>query len=332
MRKWARFLGVVFLLTFVGGAAYAQLMVYGAIHEYEIARLLDAFTRETGIKADFFRASAGVLVARITAEAAAPKADIFLGGPAESHEVLAARGLLEQYRSPVAAEIDARFHSPDGYWHGFYLGALGIAVHVPRFEKEIKPLGVDYPKTWECLLHPAYKGEFLVANARTSGTAYTFVVTQLLRLGEEAGWEFLEALHKNVHHYPVAGAAPALKAAAGESIIGVSFGHDILKPIAAGFPLRLIYPPQTGWEIGAISIIKGGPNLENAKRFVDWMLGREAGQLHTDLSLRISTRTDVVMPPAAIPLEEIDLIAYDLWWAAEHRARIVAEWSRRFEK
>lgn len=330
-----RLLSVVLMLALtlsLSTAALAQsLMVYGAIHEYEIARLLDAFSRETGIKTDFIRMSAGEIVARVMAERNSPRADIILGGPADSHAVLAAEGLLLPYKSPTAADIDEFYFDDEYRWSGFYLGALGIAINTERFEEEIRPLGLDYPKSWEDLLDPAYKNEIVVANANTSGTGYTFVVNQLRRLGEEEGWKYLDAFHENVHHYTRSGAAPARMVGAGEFIIGITFGHDILKPLAAGYPLKLVYPPGTAWEIGGLSIIKGGPNEAAAKQFVDWMLGRDAGQIHSDLSLRISTRTDVSLPPGATPLEEIVLIDYYLDWAAEHRDRILDEWSDRYE-
>lgn len=332
MKKFTSIL-LVFLLTLsLSAVAFGQsLMVYSALHEYEIARILDAFSKETGIPTDFIRASAGEIVARVSAESAAPRADIFLGGPGDSHAVLIPQGALLPYQSPTAADIDDFYLDPEYHWNGFYLGALGIAINTERFEAEIQPLGLDYPKTWEDLLDPAYKNEIVVANANTSGTGYTFAVNHLRRLGEEAGWDFLDAFHENVHHYTRSGAAPARMVGAGEFIIGITFGHDILKPLSAGYPLKLVYPPNVAWEIGGVSIIKGGPNEEAAKKFIDWVLGQEAGQLHSDLSMRISTRTDVSLPPGATPLEEIVLIDYFLDWAADNRVRVLDEWSNRYE-
>lgn len=332
MRKLVSVLLILILVFSFSALACAQsVMVYGAIHEYEIARILDAFSRDTGIKTDFIRASAGEIVARVVAEANSPRADIFLGGPGDSHAALIPHDVLLPYESPTAQDIDDFYLDPEHYWNGFYLGALGIAINTERFEKELKPLGLEYPKTWEDLLDPAYKGEIVLANAQTSGTGYTFVVNHLRRLGEEEGWEYLDEFHKNVHHYTKSGAAPARMAGTGEFLVGIAFGHDILKPIAAGYPLKLVYPPYVAWEIGGVSIIKGGPNEQAAKKFIDWVLGQQAGQLHSDLSLRISTRHDVSLPPGAVPLEEIVLIDYYLDWAAEHRDRVLDEWSNRYE-
>ncbi len=307
-----------------------NLIVYSALAEYETSRLMDKFAETTGIKVEFIRLSAGQLAARVQSEKDAPKADIILGGPSETHEALVPQGLLRAYKSPVASQIDAKYHHPEEMWHGFYVGALGIAINTDRFAKDFP--GEKEPATWDDLLNPKFKKAISIATPAASGTAYNFVATQIFRLGEEKAWEFLTKLHPNVAQYTTAGAAPALQVASGEFTIGVTFGHDIMKPVASGYKLKLIYPQQTGSEIGAVSIIKGGPNPKAAEMFVDWMLGKDAGQIHTDLSLRISTRTDVKLPPGAITLDKIDLVKYDNKWAGEQRQRIVDEWNKRFSK
>lgn len=301
-----------------------KIMVYGAIHEFEIERMLEEFTKATGIEADYIRMSAGEITARVRAEKDSPRADIFLGGPAQFHEALRLEGLLERYVSPVGAEIEKRYHSdPEGYWYGFYVGAISFIVN----KAWLADKGIEAPKTWEDLLKPEYKGEIVMALPYTSGTAYTIVVTQIFRLGEDRAFEYLAKLHEQIHHYTKSGAAPGRLAGAGEVGIGIVFGHDALKVKAAGYKVEIVYPPDTGWEIGAVSIIKGGPNTEGAKKFIDWVLGREAGQLHTDLSFRISTRPDVRMRPGTVPLAEIRLVeGFDFKWAAENFDRIVAKW------
>ena len=330
---------IIVIIVVAAGVAYyvtrpkpliGTVAVYGGIHEFEIMRLCDKFTEDTGIPTEWIRMSAGELAARVEAEKDSPKGDVLLGGDKLYHSKLAKKGLIEPYVSPTAAEIDAKYKDPEGYWTGFYVGAIGFGVN-----KDIaKKLGMEnkHPKKWDDLLDPVWKGEVSVAKAYTSGTAYTTVSTILMMRGEVAGWDYLLKLHKNIKTYPKSGAAPARSAAAGEFAIGISFGHDIIKPLVAGYPLKLIYPEDgTGWEIGAVSIIKGGPNTEGAKRFVDWMLTKGAQQLHSDLSFRISTHPGVIMPPGVPSLAEIKLIPYDWEWAEAHYDRICDKWKTDIE-
>ncbi len=304
------------------------LVVYGALHEYEISRILDRFERDTGIRTEFIRLSAGALAARVMAEKARPGGDIFLGGPSDTHESIIPEGVLRPYKSPSLDDIDQFFYHPEHYWSGFYVGPLALAINRNRWKASF---GDDpYPKTWEDLLDPKFRGMISMASPAASGTAYTIVATQFFRLGEEAGWEFLEKLHPNIAHYTSSGAAPVQQASTGEVLMGMAFAHDIMKPMASGFPLDLVFPENTGWEIGGLSIINGGPNPKAAEMFVDWMLKRDAQQLHTDLSLRISTHPDVALPPGATPLTALKLVDYDGVWAGANRTRIVEEFNNRF--
>lgn len=309
-------------------AAGGELVIYGAIHEEEIARLADAFEDDTGISTEFVRASAGELAARIQAEGDNPLGDVVLGGPSEIHEALVP-DFLRAYESPVAVEdYDESFYHSDHYWHGFYIGALGLAINTERWEEEFGEQ--EYPQTWDDLLEPEFEGQLAVALPASSGTAYNFLVTQVFRLGEDAAWDWLEEFNPTVGQYTTSGAAPARMAAAGEFLMGITFGHDVLKPIDAGFPLELVYPAETGFEIGAVSIIEGGPNPEAAESFVDWMLGREANQLHTDLSMRVPLREDVSLPGAATDVSELNLVdGFDAEWAGNERDRLLDEWEDR---
>ena len=303
----------------------AELVIYGAIHEGELARLADAFENATGIPTEFIRASAGEAVARIQAESENPNADVLLGGPSESHEALVP-DFLAQYESPEALEhYDGEFYSSDHYWHGFYIGALGLAINTERWEDEFGDQ--EMPSTWDDLLGPEYEDAVVIAEPASSGTAYNMLVTQVFRLGEDEAFEWFDGFSDTVGQYTTSGAAPARMAGAGEYTIGIAFGHDVLKPIDAGYPLELIYPEDTGYEIGAVSIIDDGPNPEAARVFVDWMLGQEANQLHTDLSMRAALRDDVALPDGAIDSSELDLVdGFDAEWAGQVRDELLDRW------
>lgn len=307
----------------------AELVIYGSLHEGEIARIADSFERATGIPTEFIRASSGELVARVQAESGNPGGDIMLGGGSENHEALVP-DFLAPYESPVAIEdYDEQFYHSEHYWHGFYIGALGLAINTERWEQEFGDQ--EYPQTWDELLDEQFAESLVIAAPASSGTAYNMLVTQVFRLGgEDAAFDWLEEFSRTVGQFTTSGAAPARMAGAGEYTMGIAFGHDILKPIAAGFPLELVYPEETGYEIGAVSIIADGPNPEAAQVFIDWMLGQEANQLHTDLSMRVPLRDDVVLPEEAIDINELDLVeGFDAEWAGRARDDLLDTWEER---
>jgi iron(III) transport system substrate-binding protein len=317
-------------LPFQASAQGRPVLVYGVIHEYTLARLMQLFQRETGLRADFIRLSAGEVATRVLAERQAPKGDVIFGISRAIAESMKAQGLLEAYKTPRRADVPSQYVDPEGYWTGSSLTVQGFAVNTERWKKEYGD--APMPKTWEDLLDPRYKGLIVMASPLTSGTGFTFVVGQFFRLGEEKGWEYLKALDKNVRFYTPSGIAPSRMVAQGEFLIAVTFAHDVLKWISVGLPIRMIHPPGVSWDIGSVSMIKGGPSPDGARKFVDWVLGRDPIQLVVDLNFEGSLRPDVSLPLGATPLEKLELVDYKLEWAAQNRQRVLKQWGELFKK
>ena len=305
-----------------------EIVIRGSLDVFELNRLTNEFTKDTGIKATFMRLSAGEMFARVEAEKDAPKADIIIGGSMPEHAVLGKKGLLERYVSPnLTSVIYPELLDPEGYTNPFFVWACGLCVNTDL----IKKLKIPEPETWDDLLKPCYKGEILLAKSYTSSTSFTFDASLLLWKGEENGWKYLKELHKNVAYYTVSGAAPCRSAAAGERVIGMSAGHDILKLILAGYKVKLIYPKPTGWSTGAVSIIKGGPCTEGAKKFVDWCFTTSAQQVHADVSCRLGTVPGIIYPPGVPALENLSLIKMDFDWMSANYDIINDKWKTEVE-
>ncbi len=304
--------------------AQGSLLVYAVISQDDAELLTGMFADETGVEVRFLRGATGELVTRVIAERGAPQADVLLGGPSSLHISVAESGALLPYLSPAAAGLPASARDRDGLWTGFYLTALGIGVNETRFAQRYgdRPL----PSTWEDLLDPAFAGEIVLTDPVASSTAYLFVQAQLQRLGWDAGWDYLERLAPLVGQFPSSGGAPPQLVGTGEYTLGVAFVHALARYRAQGFPVTLVVPPATAGEVGAVSIIAGGPNPENARRFVDFVLSQAAQQAFVNQSLTTPLHADVVLPEAAVPLTAIDLIEYDPSLAGEQREEVLLRW------
>ena len=307
-----------------------RLVVYISFHEEEGRRLLNLFSEKTKADYTYLRMPSGELVTRVINEASAPRADIILGGPADAHQLLANQGLLERYDPPSAVAIPEEFKNPDRYWTGIYLGPIAIVVNENRWKKEFAELGVKKPTTFTELLNPMFKGEINIPDPRTSGTGYTLLASLIQLWGEEEAFTFFEQLNPNVGLYTESGFTVAQKTATGEYLIGLNFIHDQLLMKKFGFNLCSVIPPGAGWEIGCVSMLKNGPNSKAARAFLDFMTDREAGQLHTNLTERISTRPDVPIPLGSRPLADIPInLDYDFYLAAKLKTKYLKVWEER---
>jgi iron(III) transport system substrate-binding protein len=306
------------------GLAEGELLVYAVISQDDAELLTEMFAERTGVDVRFLRGSTGELVARVIAERDAPQADVLLGGSSSLHIAVAESGALAAYVSPEAAVLPAAARDPEGLWTGFYLTALGIGVNEERFRQRFGDR--PFPATWEDLLDPAFDGELVITDPVASSTAYLFVQAQLQRLGWEEGWAYLERLAPLVGQFPSSGGAPPQLVGTGEYALGVAFVHALARYRAQGFPVTMVVPPATAGEVGAVSIIAGGPNPDNARRFVDFVLGPEAQQAFVDQSLTTPLHPDVQVPDAAVPFDAIDLIDYDPELAGEQRDEVLRRW------
>jgi iron(III) transport system substrate-binding protein len=310
-----------------------QVIVYTALQESDMGPISAAFEKATGIKMNYVVVGgAGQVETRILAEGNHPQADIFLGGSSEFHADLGSKGLLAPYQSTNAKGIDKTFNDPNGYWQGWYMGVLGFVLNTDRYQKEMAPKGVKKPATWDDALNPTWKGFFVTSNPSTAGGAYIFLCNQIFRLGEAKAWDYFKKLNQNVNQYTPTAPGPITACATGEFILGMSWAHDIVNNKSKGYPIEVIVPKDTAFEIGSVSIIKNSANPENAKKLVDWLLTKEAGELNTKNSFRYSVRKDVV-PPVGMPeLKGVKLVKYDRVWAATHKNDLLKKWEENITK
>ena len=306
-----------------------SLVVYSALNESTNNAFIDAFKKAypgiTGVDVLPLPA-AGELQTRIQSEKNSPKADIFIGGSSEFHDPLGKQGLLEAYKSPNAVQVDPRFKDPDGNWTGWYIGIFGLAINKDRWAKEMG--GKAMPKSWDDLLDPDLKGKLDMPDPVKTGGGYIFLADQVFRFDrdEEKAMDYMKKLHENIGQYVGTSPQGIELVGQGQFLMGPNWGHDILTAAGKGQPLEFVAPAETANEVGAVSIIKGGPNTEAAKAFVDWVLTKEAGELNVKLSNRLSVRPDVPPAPGAPTLDQVKIVDYDRQWATDNKDRLLKKW------
>ena len=99
----------------------------------------------------------------------------------------------------------------------------------------------------------------------TSGTAYTTYATLIQMKGLDKALDWWEKFDKqSIHQYTKSGTGCIPLVGLGEVAVGISFSHDILaKGVNKGYPVVMTFPAEgTGYEIGGLSLIKGGPEPE----------------------------------------------------------------------
>jgi len=318
--------GLLALGLLFAGAAGAQdsLVVYSSVDEENAKKLLDAFTKATGVKVRFTFLSSGPAVARIEAEKNNPQADIWYGAPSENHVVLKEKGLSQPYVSPNAKDLAAKFKDAEGYWTSFYMNPLGFASNV----NTLKQKGVEPPTSWADLLKPEFKAQVQTPSPQTSGTGYNMVAALVIIMGEDKAFDYLKKLNPSIQTYTQSGTAPSKAAAIGQAGVGIQFTPAFLQLIEEGYPLKITFPKEgVGFEAPAISILKGAPHLELAKKLVDWSITIPGQNAITDAKTYFFPVHPKARLAKGLPsFDEVPAINYDAVWAGKEKKRLVDRW------
>jgi iron(III) transport system substrate-binding protein len=324
------------LLAGTAAATAANLVLYCAADEAWCQQIKTTFEEKTGITVDMTRKSSGETYAQVRAESANPKGDVWWGGTGDPHLQAAEEDLTEAYESPMRGELyDWAIKQAEAAGNktiGVYSGALGFGYNKDLLAKNNLP----EPKCWADLTKPEFKGHVQMANPNSSGTAYTMLATMVQLMGEDKGFEYLKELHKNINQYTKSGSAPIKAAGLGETTVGIVFMHDAVAQTAAGFPIVTVAPCEgTGYEIGSMSLIKGGRNAAEAKQFYDWALSAEMQSRAQEVkSFQLPSNKNATVSPLTPDLSSIKLIDYDFkkYGSSDERKRLLQKWDEEVSK
>lgn len=311
--------------------AETELTVYTAIEAEDLERYAATFNEDhPDIKLNWVRDSTGVITAKLLAEKNNPQADVIWGLAATSLLVLKTEGMLEPYAPTGLDALDPKFRDSDTppAWVGMDAWVAAICYNTVEGEK----LGLTPPKSWADLTKPEYAGHIVMPNPASSGTGFLDVSSWLQMMGEEAGWAYMDALHTNMAAYTHSGSKPCKMAAAGETVMGISFAFRGAKEKANGAPIDIIIPEEgIGWDMEASAIVSGTDTPEAAQTLIDWSVTPKANEMY-NVGYAV-----VAIPGIAKPVEHFPpnvaekMMDNDFEWAANHRDAILTEWSKRYD-
>jgi iron(III) transport system substrate-binding protein len=312
-------------------SAQTELTVYTSIEAVDLDRYKATFEKShPDIKINWVRDSTGVMTAKLLAEKDNPQADVVWGVAATSLLLLKSEGMLEPYQPKRVEALDKKFVDGDSppSWVGMDAYVAALCYNTVEGEK----LGLKAPASWEDLTKPEYKGHVVMPNPNSSGTGFLDVSGWFQMWGDAKAWSYMDKLHENIAAYTHSGSKPCKMAAAGETVIGVSFEFPGAKAKSAGAPIEIIFPAEgSGWEAEATAIIAGTPNLDAAKTLVDWSVTKEANEMY-NVGYAVVAYPGVAKAVEHLPADiSSKMIKNDFEWAANNRGAILKEWQKRYD-
>ena len=281
MRRW---LSVLFILAIGSPAGFSHatdLVIVTSFPKELFENYKKAFEARypgTNVIIKAKQTNEGVTYLRETR--AKPEGDIFWVSAPDAFQILKSDGLLEKYTPPkdLMTKIPAKVgnfpvHDADGSYFGFAISGYGLMWN----KNYLRGHKLPAPKEWTDLTNPRYHGHLVISAPSRSGTTHLTIETILQAYGWEKGWALVMNSGGNM------GAITERSFGVPEAVISGQYGVGVvidffgLSGIASGQPVDFAYPSLTSVVPASVAIVKGAPNIENAKTFVNYLLS-EPGQ------------------------------------------------------
>ena len=308
-----------------------ELVIYSPNADDEVNKIIPAFEKATGIKVVLQSMGTGDVLARIAAEKENPQADINWGainlGIYQNNPEL-----WESYTSENEKNVPDAYKNTTGFFTNYKLsGSAALLLNIDVFNK----LGLDPEKFtgYKDLLLRELKGKIAIGDPTASSSAMAELTNMLLVMGEKAydekAWEFVEKFVAQLDGTILSSSSQIYKATVdGEYAVGVSYEDPCVSLIEDGATnVKLVYPEEGSvWLPSGVGIVKNAPHMENAKKFIDFLISDEGQKLLAETTTRPVNTSIKNTSKFVKPFEEIKVAYEDIPYCAEHRK----EWQERW--
>ncbi len=176
-------------------------------------------------------------------------------------------------------------YDPEQFWVGTALSSFGIVYN----REVLARLGVPEPRTFEDLCDPRLAGWIALSDPRQSGSITTSLDAILSFYGWEEGWRVLMAMSANARSFTNMSTKPPIDVAQGEAAAGLAidfYGRSqaqaVIRPGETSETSRVGFSDPAGAvyiDADPASIMRGGPEPELARRFIEFCMTEEAQAL-----------------------------------------------------
>ena len=266
------------------------------------------------IDVEVIAAGTGELCQRLVAEAANPQGDVLWGGGADT--LAAYNDYFEPYVCANDEFIGEAYKDPNGYWIGESPLPMVFIYNKTMLSED------EVPTTWEGLCDENLKGKIAYCSPSKSGSAYTQLCTMLFSQPTiDEGWALVEKFIANLDGKLQDSSGNCHKlVASGEYALGVTIEKSAV--LYNDNPdIGYVYPEKNSAVPDGVALIKGCPNEENAKLFIDFVTSAECQTAQNADWARRPVRSDIA-PKGLCSLDECHVGNSDFSYAASHRDEI----------
>lgn len=302
------------------------LVVYTARSEALNNAVIPAFEEETGIKVEVVTAGTGELVQRVQSESGNPLGDVLWA--ADETMLSGQKDLFEKYVSSEDGNMIEAFRNKSGYFTPAFSDPTVLVVNTDLAS------GMEI-NGFEDLLNPELKGKIAFGDPVNSSSAFQSLMAMLYAMGSDedpmsdSAWDYVDKFLANLDGKIVNSSSQVYTGVAGgEYVVGLTWEDPAKNLELEGAPVKTVFPKEGAIFPGeSVQIIKGAKNLENAQKFVDFMLSEQIQNTVGETTTNRPLRDGAKLADYMTPMEEIKQFdKYDEAWVSENKEAITTKY------
>lgn len=264
-----------------------EVNVYTTRQAFLIEPVVEAFTKETGIKVNLAYIEKG-LVERLKSEGDRSPADLVMTVDiANLQQIVDAEVLQPLDSAALKAAVPAELRSPDDLWY-----SLTTRARVAFASKERVADGEV--TTYEDLADPKWKGR-ICTRSGLHNYNLALLAGVIAHHGEAKAKEWLTGLKANLAKKPEGNDRGQVKSVwAGECDIALTntyyMGGMLADPEQKAWAesVRIVFPKfengGTHLNVSGIALTKSAPNKDAAVKFMEWLVSPEAQAIYAEVN------------------------------------------------
>ena len=284
--KIARLAATAAIALFATGHALAQNAIcYNCPPEWaDWGTQLKMIKEKTGITVPQDNKNSGQSLAQLVAEKASPVADVTYLGVTFGIQAKK-EGVTSPYKPARFDDIPAGLKDPEGYWFTIHSGTLGFMVNVDALK------GKPIPKSWKDLAKPEYKGMVGYLDPASAFVGYVGAVAVNQAMGGtmdnfDRAIAWFKDLKKNDPIVPKQ--TSYARVLSGEIPILLDYDFNAYRAKYKDKANVAFVIPAEGTVVVpyVMALAKNGPNAENAKKVLDFVMSDEGQAVWANAYLR----------------------------------------------
>ncbi len=299
--------------TIEAGKKEGKVVIYGSLESDTTDAIKTAFTKKTGIEAEYWRASATKVMDRALSEqrAGKPTFDIILTND-NPMQIMFKQGLFAKYDSPTASDFPKDAIDPN-------LGPRyrNVVIGVVYNKSSLSP--ADAPKSLEDLVNPKYRGKIVMPDPTQHTTTTQWVASLWKLMGKEKSEKYIRDLAA-MKPILVESLLPAAeRVLTGETPIAITYVKYAFIYGKKGAPLEYTRLGKFLGDGHYLGLNAKAPHVNAGKAFIDYFLDDDSMKTMAALGEFVNRKGVYPPLPDADKIQFVEMVDLDTKGFAEKK-------------